>query len=59
MHSLHGDFLLENSCVLNGTPTKTQSTKENQAEFEFNKNALFQQAPTILEPLLSTGVAGE
>jgi hypothetical protein len=37
--------ILENGGGQNATPPETQSTKENQAESELNKSALFQQAP--------------
>jgi hypothetical protein len=38
--------ILENGGGQNATPPETQSTKENQAESELNKSALFQQAPS-------------
>jgi hypothetical protein len=41
MHPLHGDSLLENSCVRNETPPETQSNKENQAESELAKLLFF------------------
>jgi hypothetical protein len=41
--------LLENGGARNTTPPETQSTKENQAESELFKSALFQQARWFFE----------
>jgi hypothetical protein len=41
--------LLENGGARNTTPPETQSTKENQAESELFKSALFQQARWLFE----------